>query len=174
MSPADPTPPAEAIVYVPAPGSRLTHRVAPASAVVATDPGGAGDRDEARTEVDFEGNVYGSASLSRYADRVLHAADRHHARYPTVARAVVSAGELRRVGVYDGIVGEVRLDGDEAAAALAQWLGVAPDALGDQLLTSAVRHQVARQVRELMAHGDPASHEKARHLAREARLPWPS
>jgi hypothetical protein len=80
--------------------------------------------DSARVEVYYEGNLYGAENLSRYADRVMHAADRLSARYPTVARAVLDRHSLNWIGQYSTAMGKVMIESPGSRRALADWLGV--------------------------------------------------
>jgi hypothetical protein len=71
------------------------------------------------TEIDFEGNLYGADNIRTYADRVMHAADRHETKYPTVARMTVPDDTLVYVGDFDG----KRVNFDPVNfLALAEWL----------------------------------------------------
>lgn len=80
------------------------------------------DAEADRIVIDYEGNLYGAANVVTFADRVLHAAGRHQAVYPTAARSVVKKDELVAVAEWDGAC--VNLLADESAmAALADWLG---------------------------------------------------
>jgi hypothetical protein len=74
--------------------------------------------------IDFEGNRYKAANIITYADRVARAYDRHQAHYPTVARMVVHAGSLTKVGTYDPALGGVTVYPGGAMADLAAWLAV--------------------------------------------------
>jgi hypothetical protein len=69
--------------------------------------------------IDYEGNLYGSAALARFADRVAQAAARHLTGYPTVARAVVAVDAVITVGTWDEVLGRVDVSD---ADALAEWL----------------------------------------------------
>ena len=72
-----------------------------------------------RIELYFEGNRYGASNIKTFADRVYHAADRMQMRYPTIARSVVSEGEVIKVGWFNGQTVAVTNE-----SALASWLGV--------------------------------------------------
>ena len=74
--------------------------------------------------IDYEGNVIGSPSLERYANRVLRAAAHQAERYPTRSRRVVPADAVIAVGEYDTREQVIRLTGPEAERELARWLGV--------------------------------------------------
>ena len=71
--------PGEIVVWVPT--GRVANTIKTGSGVVSSQPPNRG-----RIVVDFEGNLHGSPALGVYADRVLHAWDRQHTGYPTVAR----------------------------------------------------------------------------------------
>jgi hypothetical protein len=107
-------------IYVPAsPTSPPVAHIAPGSGIVGplvTDAAGT-------ISVDYEGAVHGQANLVTYADRVRHAADRQRQHYPTVARCVVSRGDLRQVGWFDPAGLSITLL-DDAEESLAPWLGV--------------------------------------------------
>lgn len=75
--------------------------------------------------VDFEGNRYGATNMVTYADRASHAAGRHQVHYPTVARLVVKAAQLIRVGSFDFRNERVHVDDRDALTA---WLGDFDDA----------------------------------------------
>lgn len=101
-------------VYVPVAGSALEQAIAPRSAIVGSEVAGSD-----RVRIDYEGNLYGAESMVRYEDKLLHAASRHVTRYPTVARRVVEADQLLRVGSYS--YPQRRLDVDDGEA-LESWL----------------------------------------------------
>jgi hypothetical protein len=61
----------------------------------------AGNHGPERLTVDFEGGLYAPDYFANFATRVLHAAGRHVARYPTVARLSLEAEYLRPVASYD-------------------------------------------------------------------------
>lgn len=76
---------------------------------------------ESRIVIDYEGNRYGAQNLTRFAQRVLVAAERQASAYPTVARMSVGAWHLTPVGEWTGR--EVRLI-PQGAVDLAAWLNV--------------------------------------------------
>lgn len=116
-----------------------------------------------RTLIDYEGNVYGSTNLIRFADRVANAASRHIERYPTVARAYVRASDLQRVGSWDAIEGNIELDSTNEAE-LAAWLGVSViDPV--ELLATGARYEQRRDIRAALASGDPTQVAAARFYA---------
>jgi hypothetical protein len=105
-------------VYVPALGHSDVADIAPGSGIV-----GELD-DDGAVVIDFEGNLIGSPSLARYANRVLRAAAHQAARYPTRARRVVAPDAVIAIGEYDAGEQVIRLTGPEAERELARWLGV--------------------------------------------------
>src|SRR4051812_19835352 len=79
-TPVEPFYTEELLLVVPAPRAAGVVRVVqPASAIVATPAVRRGRRDagDAGLVIDYEGNVYDTPGLRRYADRVHHAAGRH-------------------------------------------------------------------------------------------------
>lgn len=137
-------------LYIPVPDA--LHTILPGSGIVGTDHG-------ERVLVDYEGNRYGSESFKTYADRCLHAAGRHVTNYPTIARAFMPANQLRPVGTFDDLFGEVHLDAGQEAT-LAQWLGV--DTLDPQELLTTDRGRTSlRTVRAW----SPAQREQLRQLS---------
>jgi hypothetical protein len=93
-------------LYAPAPGARSLRHVRPGSAIV----GRPRPDDPSRVRVSYEGNLYDAENLRTYEDRVRCAAGRLVAGYPTVATAVVPAGDLRRIGAYHYATDTVALD----------------------------------------------------------------
>jgi hypothetical protein len=98
--------------------------------------------------IDYEGQAYGQANLHVYADRVLHAADRHRQRYPTVAREKVHEEELIRVGDYDEEIGAVILEYDGSSKdpmwayeLLSRWIEVGRGFLPGQLKATGHVHE---------------------------------
>jgi hypothetical protein len=119
-------------VFTPVPGSFLVRRLAPGSALVATE------LDEQRSLVYFEGNTHGASNVVTYADRVRRAAERMVDQASTCARMTVSTSELMRVGTFDSDRGVVELLGDNAASVLAAWLGLRGEPLSPELVGSGV------------------------------------
>lgn len=146
-------------VFVPADPKRTT--IAPGSAIV----GGLQEAPQGRTVVDYEGDIYGSESLARYADRVNQAAGRHADNYPTVARQMVPSDSLVEVGCYSPESGQVLLHGPEEQQLLADWLG-ATDIDSDELQASGVRFQVRHEIQQAMASHHPALRWEAQRMAR--------
>lgn len=128
-------------LYVPNPEApaELQAEVAnidPRSAIV-----GAPDapEDQKRTLVYYEGNRYGSSSMTTLADRAMYAAGRLSMRYPTVARATVSSRALQLVGTFTPGHG-VDVPDATSLIAVGKWLGL----FNDGQLDSAA---VARELR---------------------------
>lgn len=105
---------AELTVYVPTPGSSAERIIARGSAIVGERP------QDGRIHVHYEGNVYGSESLARFAQRCLHAAGRYIERYPTVAQVWLEENELVAVGSWDEERGVAQLDADQSV--WGRWL----------------------------------------------------
>lgn len=126
--------------------------------------GGCQPAPSGRIAVDYEGNIYGSNGLSRYANRVLHAAGRHATAYPTVARARVEADELVAIGEFDETSGEITLAGDDEREQLCRWLGVS-DLDDDALRADGARFQMRREIIAASSSPDPAR----RHAAEQMR-----
>jgi hypothetical protein len=63
-----------------------------------------------------------------YADRVLHAADRHLTGYPTAKRLLVDADDLLPVGTFDTHTGVIHPSNTEALEA---WLADEQEAIPD-------------------------------------------
>jgi hypothetical protein len=139
FEPAGPFP-----IYVPIEGGGVLAKVIPASAIVGfpleTEPN--------TIHVYYEGNLYNSADLRRFADRAKFAAgrcrwfrlnmdewQREHGNspppateygyvgYPTRAHAFVSSVELVQVAVYDDVLGIVAAIGVDQALLLRAWIG---------------------------------------------------
>jgi len=104
-------------VYVLRPGSTISHRVAPKSAVI----GKAAPDEDGFVTVYFEGNTNNAANLKGFYGRMVVAAGRCRDEAGTVAMARVSQDDLRQVASFD----PVRLTFTEIAdhAALEQWAG---------------------------------------------------
>lgn len=160
------------VVVVWVPTGRLTRLVAQGSGVVSISPAGGVER----VTIDVEGNLYGSAGMEVFANRVFHAYDRQAADYPTIARLFAPVAELQRVGTFDAAEGVVVLDDPEAVAdnraVLAAWLGT--DSVREEdLIATGRQFSDRRLVRRLLASPDPADHEKARWYARHAKVDLP-
>ena len=84
-------------VLVPRPDSRARAIIAPHSAIVSDPASGRQDTLLAY----YEGNVIGAENLTEYYDRMVSAAGRLTARYPTVAMAEFPADQFELVAVYD-------------------------------------------------------------------------
>jgi hypothetical protein len=110
--------------------------------------------------IHYEGNIYGSGEMQRYADRVYHAHGRHQAKAPTIARSLVGAERLVQIGRFDPVEGEVTLsDGGELA--LCHWLAVERIA-PDELRSGANHFEQRRTVRGMLSSSDPAVQLRAR------------
>lgn len=84
-----------------------------------------------RLTIDYEGDLFGAANIVTYADRVLHAAGRHAAKYPTTARTTLSVEDLTAVGTFDGERVTIKR---AAYPAVAEWIDVPEEELEAQLL----------------------------------------
>jgi hypothetical protein len=106
------------VVYIPAADAPEVADLAPGSGIV-------GERqDDGSVLIDFEGNLVGAPALELYANRVLKAAARQDARYPTRARRIVSDASLIAVGEFDSREQVVRLTGPDSERVVAEWLGL--------------------------------------------------
>jgi len=84
-------------VLVPKPETTAARMIDPGSAIVRT----VDEEDSAeRVTVYFEGNRFGAANLKRFEDRVIAAAGRLEAQYPTVARGSFPRGDFEIVGIF--------------------------------------------------------------------------
>ena len=138
-------------IYVPRPGSAVLATVLPGSGIVSDgmlDASG-------RVVIDFEGNRYGSSSMTTFADRVDHATGRHLTRYPTVARLSVLPSDLTAVADYNADLGIISVDGSDEAFLLAQWCQV--DTIDDVglITTSNGRHNRERDWEPYLHSPDP-------------------
>jgi hypothetical protein len=111
---AEPTPPL-AVVIPAVFGSGPLGRVLPRSGIVARR------LSHGKVEVYFEGNRYGAANLTTFEERVLCAAGRLTARYPTVAKAWCDLGDIEVVGVCYPDRGEVVIGRPERLEAWLAW-----------------------------------------------------
>ena len=155
-------------VYVPCAGSAALATILSGSGIVSD-----GERDPSgRLVIDFEGNRYGSTSMTTYADRVDHAAGRHLVRYPTVARLAVLPANVIEVANYDTETGVVTVHGPEEAVLLAEWCRV-DEASDAGLVTEANgRHNRERDWRAHLHSPDPGVRRMAeRQLSRDSYVP---
>lgn len=129
-------------IYIPAPASILSAMIKDGSGIVGPDTPDA----NGRILVDYEGNLHGASNFRTYADRVYHAYDRAHTKYPTIARSYVKPGDLITVGTFEPVFGTVDL-GPDAGYMLAGWLGLSPDQLPPELLSTHDTHVSLRTVR---------------------------
>jgi hypothetical protein len=81
-----------------------------------------------RLLIDYEDNQAEAINIRTYADRVMHAADRHLTGYPTSKRMLVDAGDLLPVGIFDTSSGLVEVSDSEA---LESWLADQEGAIPD-------------------------------------------
>jgi hypothetical protein len=157
-------------VYLPHPLQRSLH-IDAGSAIVATprpdwEAGQYGCEpppDGSLMVVDYEGDRLGGAHPT-LADRAHAAHGRHTEHYPTSARCWLPIEQLRPIGTYDPVEGDIALINDpDVRLHLAAWLGravdsgtgVPPESLEAQLHTTGnVRHQQRREIRA--ARKDPA------------------
>lgn len=111
-------------VYVPKVGTSSRGFVKPGSAVVGITPE---PGSETYVVVDYEGNIYNAKNMRSFHEKVSHAADRHIARYPTMARMTVGRDTLITVGsayiLDEWYAGFEPNDDPEAKVALEEWLG---------------------------------------------------
>lgn len=150
-------------VFVPTPESVAEKLIAPKSGIVASIKG-------QTIEADYEGNLHGASNIETYADRVHHAWGRHSSRYPTAARSWFEPGELRMVGLYLPERGEVELEDQEAAVALADWLSV-DEVPGEELLAGGSEFYEMRAVERMLSSGDPEQMMKAKMFMRSRNKP---
>lgn len=130
-------------VFVPAPGGILATTIDARSGIVGTpirewfknDGEDPEDAEDGILVIDYEGNRFKASNIRTYADRVMQAAGRHAAHYPTVARQTVHAwqDELLRVGVYVPTEKRISVADDASMAHLAVWLDVV---IGSELYDS--------------------------------------
>ncbi len=79
--------------------------------------------------VDYQDDAADAERSRSYADRVLHAADRHLTGHPTASRLLVDADDLLQVGTFDTDSGVIEVSDRQA---LQSWLaqahgGIIPD-----------------------------------------------
>ena len=158
-------------VYVPCAGSAVLATILPGSGIVSD-----GERDPSgRLVIDFEGNRYGSTSITTYADRVDHAAGRHLVRYPTVARLAVLPADVIEVGAYNTETGVVTVHGPEEAHLLAEWCRVDEARDAGLVTESNGRHHRERDWEPYLHSPDPVVRRMAeRELSRYRYPPGPS
>lgn len=118
----------EAVVYVPAQGSRVVDDIARGSAIV-----GRPDLRRRYVRIYFEGAIYNHENLGAFVARVRSAYGRLAVSYPTRATRVVVREALVPVGTFDADRGTVALTGPESEREWLRWLGkehLAPEELG--------------------------------------------
>lgn len=129
-------------VYIPTDEAAERLGIAPGSAIC-------GSTEGERIRIDYEGDIYGRASMRGYAKRLLHAAGRHVERYPTVARAWVRPEDLIIVGTYDTEREDLHLSEPDALLA---WLG--SDHFAPEDLVAPTRRAEERQMIITALRGD--------------------
>lgn len=100
----------------------------------------------------WEGNEHGAANVVSFADRLLHAAGRAFALYPTKACGLLPAADLIEVGTYDARRSMVVSISDPDR--LQQWCGEDPADVGGERLPAgpADRHDAARLLQDGAKH----------------------
>jgi hypothetical protein len=143
-------------IYIPNPAATAGLGIDPASAIVGSPANQWLEGRQARVEqresrvidpaddrrliLDFEGNRYRASNIVTFADRCVHAAGRHKQHYPTVARIMVKAEEVVRVGSFDLEREEVEVD-VEHFKALCSWTGLDAAGLFPELRGTSIRAQ---------------------------------
>lgn len=154
------------------PTGSVANMIRSGSGVVSSGP----PNQTGRLTIDMEGNLYGSAGMEVFANRVFHAHGRQAANNPTVARLLAPVASLQRVGVFDAEEGVVSLDDPAAVegnrAVLAAWLGK-PDVEDAELVATGGHYERLRVVKRLLASPDPAQRERGKWFAREAGISLP-
>lgn len=102
----------EVRVYVPAEG-KLTS-IAPGSAIC-------GQLNEHGVLLYYEGNLYGSSSMTTFENMLFHAADRMTSRYATMAMMVVRPEDVVQVGWFNVTLRQCWTDGPEEDVLLEAW-----------------------------------------------------
>src|ERR1035437_6018653 len=98
-------------IYIPKPDSYLATRIKVGSGIVGSVEGDG-------VCIDYEGNLYGADNVRTYADRVMHAADRHlwryPNRYPTIARMHLGdeVNDLICIGSFHPDSGTLTIEAD--------------------------------------------------------------
>lgn len=80
-----------------------------------------GESPEPQVEIYYEGNLHSAVGLDDWESRLVIAAGRLAARYPTIARSVVPERALRVVGTFDTEFWSIQAITDPAA--VQQWTG---------------------------------------------------
>jgi len=104
-------------VYVPRPGSLISHRIAAKSAIIGKDA----PNEDGSITIYFEGNVNRAANLNGFYERMVVAAGRLRDGERTVAMANVAPEDLRQVASFDPVRLTFTEIGDHAL--LEQWAG---------------------------------------------------
>ena len=99
--------------------------------------------------IDYEGNRFNAVNIVTWADRCYHAAGRHLANYPTIARAWVEPDTMVLVGELDMETGVV-IPAPGSSDRISVWLGTT-DLLHESLTTNH-RHQEKRHDHDQHQH----------------------
>jgi hypothetical protein len=106
-------------LYVPRPGSPLASNLEPGAAIAGAGP----ERETGFVPVAVEERRFGDSLGSTYADRADRAVERLGG-FGSGGDRRLKAEELVPVATFDRSRGEVRIEYERQAAALAGWLGV--------------------------------------------------
>ena len=92
----------ELTIYVPRPGAPIATTIDSGSGIVGSAAAAPFKEEDTvpRICIDYEGNRNHAANIVTWEDKVFHAAGRHIAHYPTVARACPRAEDLIEVGMF--------------------------------------------------------------------------
>ena len=106
----------EITLYIPNKDTYLAKHLKKGSALVASGT------DLDTITIYYEGNVYNSADMELYEDKVLHAAGRLLQKYPTVAKSKVSLSDVLCIGVWH-VELKTMVIVKEALGLLEKWTG---------------------------------------------------
>lgn len=152
------------VIFIPTPGSSLERAIEPGSVVM---PLGNPRPDGVRA-VTWEARAFAERVPSTFADR----AERAYARtrdHRNDLRKLVQPGDLRAIGKLDVAAGEIELEWERDAEALAAWLG--RPALDPAELTT-TRGVVVQMVRaSVKEHGDQLDPQGATAGGQPGRAP---
>lgn len=156
------------VIYIPVPGSSLEKAIEPGSVVM---PLGNPRPDGVRA-VTWEARAFGERVPSTFADR----AERAYARtrdHRNDLRKLVQPADLRPIGKLDVGAGEIELEWERDAEALAAWLG-RPTLDPAELTTT--RGVVVQMVRaSVKEHGDQLDPQSAAAVGKHpAQAPAPA
>jgi hypothetical protein len=93
----------ELTMYVPKPGAPIAATIDPGSGIVGSGRMRSRFKEDntcPRICIDYEGNRNHAANIVTWEDKVFHAAGRHIAQYPTIARAWPRGEDLIEVGMF--------------------------------------------------------------------------